>query len=123
MNVLVNNLDLSLKHPILLSAMPDTGSNKSLISHDFLERNDLFYKSFDKSSRRTVLVANSSTLDAIGEVCLSITYENRTTPVHFLVCSNLQVDCLICWNEVLSMEVIHQNFPHRVSEALSLNIV
>ena len=118
MNVLVNTLDLSLKHSILLSAMPDTGSNKSLISCDFLERNNLFYTK-SKSSSRTVLVANSSSLNAVGEVYLSITYKNRTTPVHFLVCSNLHVDCLLSWNDVLSMDIIHENFPHRVSEALS----
>ena len=121
MNVSVNTLDQTLKHSILLSALPDTGSNKSLISCDFLERNNLFYTK-TKSSSRTVLVANSSTLNAVSEVCLSIMYENITTPAHFLVCSNLHVDCLLSWNDVFSMDIILENFRHRVSEALSATV-
>ena len=69
-----------------------------------------------------MLVANSSILNTIGEVCLSIMYEDRTTPIHFLVCSDLHVDCLLSWNDVLSMDVIHENVPHRVSEAMLTNV-
>ena len=41
----------------------------------------------------------------------------------FLVCSNLHVDCLLSWNDVLSMDLIHEKIPHRVSEALSAAVL
>ena len=64
MNESVTPIDQSQHDSVVLSMLPDTGANKSLISYDFLEQNISFAKI--KSSSKNVLVANSSILHTLG---------------------------------------------------------
>ena len=115
MNIIVTPYDLdniSLNSfEINLQAMPDTGANKSLISVEFLERNQICYST---SSSLSVAAANKMSIQFLGEVTLTLHYEGCATPVHFLVCAGLQMVCLLSWNDIRRMEVLLNSFPHRI---------
>ena len=97
-----------------LSAMPDTGANKSMISVNYFEGNNSAFQTSQSSRERQITVANSSHLPCLGEIDLALIYEDRTTPVHFLVCSKLQIECLLSWFDLQRMGVISSHFPQAI---------
>ena len=98
---------------VKVSALPDTGANKSIIAKRVLD--SLFIK-YERDDSYEIEMANPTTLDCQGTVKLFVYYQGVSTPIHALVATNLRQDFLISWNDLRNMRVISHDFPDILPE-------
>ena len=105
--------DLSKPPPFsTISALPDTGANKTLISSQVLDTMQIPYNSPSNTRKHKIIAANNTSLKFTGTFYLLLFFEGKTFPIHALVCSDLHEDLLISWKDLQRIGSISRDFPY-----------
>ena len=93
----------------MVSALPDTGATKSIISSKFQQRYNL---SCDPNKTEPIAAANGSRLTCTGTSCFTIHFKGLSVPISALITPDITTDFLICTSDLKKLQVIPPNFPN-----------
>ena len=103
-----------------ITALPDTGANKSIISEKALLDRNITYGTRFKGLQ--ISTANNSPLECLGSVNLNVFYEDFVTPIHALVSNTLRETFLISWHDLRQMRILPSTYPHVATKTQVLSI-
>ena len=93
------------KHNFTFKALPDTGATRSIMSLDIANKYNLTIK---PTSER-LFAADDSRLKCEGSVKLKV----DGVRMHLLVSSSLKREIIICWHDLVAMDILPADFPSR----------
>ena len=93
-----------------VSALPDSGANKSLISLETVKAHGIVYGT--QNSASVAQAGTGSSLQGLGTVDLNVFFENYVTPINALVVSGLRENFLLSWRDLLNMHILPTSYPH-----------
>jgi hypothetical protein len=80
------------------TALPDTGTSRSIILKKLLDNEKIAY---DPGGKENIIAANSSSLGCVGNVILDIHIDNgKKSKIDALVVSHLSSNCLKAWKDM-----------------------
>lgn len=93
--------------PIHVSAIPDTGANECLVSHETVNKWNL---PINTSDQRKIVAANGSELRCLGSVKVKISFYNSSTIATFFITPDINNTLLSC-NVLIALNIISNIFP------------
>ena len=103
-----------------VSALPDSGANKSLISLRTIQAQGI--KIGTTSSVSVSQAGEGSSLKGLGCVDLNVFFEGHVTPINALVVSDLREDFLLSWQDLLNMHILPTSYPHVTFTRVAPNV-
>ena len=103
-------IQVNSNHSFCFSALPDSGTTRSIISVDVARRNKI---EVHPGAKETITVANGDRIACEGWVELPVTFEGLTLKLNFLASNGIQNDIYLCWQDLIEFGVLPPNFPHR----------
>uniref|UniRef100_A0A0K2T5A1 Uncharacterized protein n=1 Tax=Lepeophtheirus salmonis TaxID=72036 RepID=A0A0K2T5A1_LEPSM len=100
----------------LKNVLPDSGDSANLISTQNTERL-VFNINFGKKPEGQLTVANSLSIDIIGEMKVQIKYHDITTPLTFQTSSEYR-GILLSLGTYIKLNIIHPEFPFPIEPAM-----
>jgi len=96
------------------SAVPDTGTTRSIVGASVLESAGI---SYDPAGAERVTTANGDIMKCLGNVLLDMDIEGTCLVVDALVAQRLHSDLLISWQDLQRFGIISPSFPRQVHPA------
>ena len=91
---------------------PDSGATRTLISHQIWEK----YINFGlKPTSSRMITANGQEMACSGQISLQIyspQAPNNIVYVNALVSPDMKKDILLSWQDMISLNILHKNFPN-----------
>ena len=88
-------------------ATPDTGATKTVLTLDIKRKNNIQVS----PTNERLFVANSEEMPCEGTFTFMARVNSVETRIEALVTSLMNNEILICWQDLISLGVIPQNFP------------
>lgn len=98
----------------MCSALPDTGTSRTIIRKSVLEAAGI---GFDERGKESISAANGSSISCVGNVILDTQIDHgKKLLIDALVVSDLHSECLLAWKDLQRAGILHSNFPAMVNE-------
>ena len=113
-----DHLDIEIwtgdQEAVIISSLPDTGSQCNVFSKEFAFTQLRLYNSIDKSRKFNVKSAQGLKMKCLGAVKQKISLEEINLNVEFLVIDGVTSDVIIGRETLRKLEVIPKDFPKRI---------
>ena len=95
--------------PFKCKVLPDTGASSTILNAKLCNTYGIKYNT---KRRIPIYAANGGKLKNYGEAKITIKFDGKSTQVIALVTPDINLDCLIGWNDLKNMQLIHDEFPY-----------
>ena len=92
-------------------SLPDTGATRTIIAFNLAKRNGIKPQ---RNPNERLYAANGQSMACEGTVMLTLAYNGITVTANAIVSSAIRDEILICWHDLIRLNVIHETFPASV---------
>ena len=96
-----------------MSATPDTGCTRTILSTSVAKRRKLKVE----PTKSTLVAANGDYMNVDGQVELIAEANGICATINALISSSLNEDALICWKDLQELQIIPRGFPNTIVKA------
>merc|ERR1711978_667242 len=110
MNIQVSGMNEG--HHAPSKALPDTGCTQTIMSLKWARSHKV---AIDPEGSIPIMAADGKRMMCEGSAKITIHYEGLQIKTEVLVSSVLKDEMLISWHDLVKLEIISKNFPHRMN--------
>ena len=106
--------DSSLQRSTLMSCLPDCGAMQSIINADIVKKHG--FKGLKSKGGVPIIAADGNPMPCEGSIELVLDYQGKKILIEALVSSALNDHLLVCWHDLVLLDVLPKEFPNRIGQ-------